>query len=149
MNETNMNQVEEDIKNWIKHISTPVDALGGFSVCPYAKGAEYSVVVTDGSDINPPPWDFELLIYVIPEFWSENDLVSLAKEYNKIYTDLVFLPDHRNKNTFIKGIQTNNGKHNLLLCQWRDSLNQARDKLSKTLYYSFWDNDYLKEILGT
>jgi len=144
-----MDSVKEDIKNWIAYISTPSDSLGGFSVCPYAKGAEYDIIKTDGSDIDPPPWDFELIIYVLPEFWSEDNLVSLAVEYNRIYNDLVFLPDHKDRNTFINGVQTNNGKHNLLLCQWRDSLNQARDKLSKTVYYSFWDKDYLEEILRT
>jgi len=143
------NSIKTNILNWIHHISIPRDELGRFSVCPYAKGSEYDVIETDGSDINPPPWDFELLIYVLPDSWSEDELIELATEYNKIYNSLIFLPDHKDRDTFINGVKTNNGQHNLLLCQWRDNLNKARTKLGNTTYYSFWNDEYLKEILGT
>ena len=141
--------ITDHLETWIQHLTTKQIALGGFSVCPFAKGSAYEVVETDGSNINPPPWDFELIIYVLPEFWSESQLFDLAKEYNNLYTDLIFLPDHKDKNTFINGVQTNNKKYNLLLCQWRDKLEAARSKLKNTDYYSYWDNEYLKEILNT
>ena len=64
------------------------------------------------------------------------------------YPDIIFLPDHKDRKTFINGVQTNNGKHNLLLCQLRSRLKIARDKLKKSNYYSFWTEDYLKEILN-
>jgi hypothetical protein len=141
--------IQEHIKTWIDHLSEKHIVLGNFSVCPFAKHAEYSIVETDGSDIDPPPWDFDLLIYVLPNTWTQQELTSLAEEYNKLYPSLIFLPDHKDRSTEINGIQTNNGKYNLLLCQWRDDLNDAREKLAKTDYYSFWNEDYLKEILST
>ena len=139
--------IKQDIDNWISHLSTKQVLLGGLSVCPFAKNSEYEIVLTDGSNIDPPPWDFELIIYVLPEDYSQEELMSIAFEYNKIYPDLIFLPDHKDRYTEINGIQSNNSKHNLILCQWRDNLNTARKKLANTSYYGFWDQEYLKEIL--
>jgi hypothetical protein len=136
------------IEDWIAHISKPTDLLGGFSVCPFAKGAEYSVHETDGSDLDPPPWDFELMIYVLPVHYTTDEVIAIANEYNAIYPDMVFLPDPKDRYTEINGIQTNNGEHNLILCQWRDNLEKARTKLKNTTYYTYWAEEYLKEILS-
>jgi len=137
------------MKEWIDRISIKHEALGGFSVCPFAKGSEYEVIETDGSDVDPPPWDFELIIYKLPDIYSEYEVIELAKEYNTMYTDMIFLPDPKDRYTEINGVQTNNGKYNLILCQWRDNLIKAREKLSNTTYYSVWDHEYLQEILNT
>jgi hypothetical protein len=137
------------IENWIKHISMPRPELGGKSVCPFAKSAEYELIETDGSTINPPPWDFELIIYKLPNHYTVEELGDIAAEYNNLYPEMVFLPDHKDKDTFINGVQTNNGRYNLILCQWRDNLSKARDNLAKTNYYTFWAEEYLNEILNT
>jgi hypothetical protein len=137
-----------DIKDWIDRISKPSDKLGGMPVCPYAKGSEYNIVKTDGSDIFPPPWSFDLYIYVLPDHYDQQMIIDIASEYNKMYPDLVFLPDPKDRYTEINGVQTNNGKYNLILCQWRAGLDEARIKLQKTTYYTHWAQEYLKEILS-
>lgn len=137
----------DEITNWINRISKPKTELGGMSVCPFAKAVDYEFIESDGSDINPPPWDFELIIYRLPDCYTINELFELAIEYNKLYPQMTFLPDHRDRDTFINGVQTNNGKYNLILCQWRDNLNKARNKLEKTSYYTYWNTEYLEEIL--
>jgi hypothetical protein len=134
------------ITDWIERLAKPREELGGMSVCPFAKNSDYSIIETDGSDINPPPWDFELIIYKLPDEYSIDELAELATEYNDIFPDMIFLPDHKDRETFINGVATNNGKYNLILCQWRDNLNKARSKLEHTKYYSFWDQTYLEEI---
>ena len=73
-------------------------------------------------------------------------MTEIATEYNKIFPEIIFLPDHKDRETYINGVATNNGKYNLILCQWRDNLNKARSKLEHTKYYSFWDQTYLEEI---
>lgn len=138
-----------DINNWIERIKQPREELGGMSVCPFAKSADYEIIETDGSDIDPPPWNFELIIYKLPDLYTVDELTAIANEYNNIFPDMVFLPDHKDKQTFISGVQTNNGTYNFILCQWRDNLETARSKLKKTNYYNFWDKDYLDEILKT
>jgi len=137
-----------DIKDWVEHISKPRQELGGMSVCPYAKGAEYELIETDGSDINPPPWDFDLIIYKLPDDYTDIEVDDIACEYNKIFSDMVFLPDPKNRVTEINNVTKNNGKYNLILCQWRDNLDLARTKLKKTDYYTYWSESYLKEILN-
>jgi len=141
--------INTDINNWITHLSTKQVLLGGLSVCPFAKNSDFEIVVTDGSNIDPPPWDFELIIYVLPSNYTQEEVCAISQEYNKLNQDMIFLPDHKDRYTELNGIQTNNGKHNLILCQWRDNLNSAREKLANSTYYSFWDQDYLKEILET
>ena len=138
----------QNIKNWIARISCPNTSLGGMPVCPFANNSELTIVETDGSDINPPPWDFDLIVYNLPDHYTVEELSDLAKEYNKIHPDMVFLPDHKDRKTFINGVQTNNGVNNLILCQRRDNLENARSKLKNTKYYTYWDADYLKEILN-
>lgn len=133
--------------DWINHLTESRPEIGGLPICPFAKSADYEIIKTDGSDIDPPPWNFELIIYVFPEEYTEKELTEIAKEYNKIRPELVFLPDHKDRKTYINGVQTSNGRYNVLFCQYRDNLERARNKLKNTLYYSFWDAQYLKEIL--
>jgi hypothetical protein len=141
--------MREHINTWITTLSTQQPSLDNMPVCPYAKGSEFELIESNGSDINPPPWDFELIIYKLPDNYSIDELTDIATEYNNIFPEMIFLPDHKDRDTFINGVQTNNGKYNLILCQWRDNLEKARSKLSNTAYYSFWNEDYLKEILNT
>ena len=139
-------KVYQMITDWVERLAKPREELGGMSVCPFAKNSDYSIVETDGGDINPPPWDFELIVYKLPNAYSVDELTEIATEYNKIFPEIIFLPDHKDRETYINGVATNNGKYNLILCQWRDNLNKARSKLEHTKYYSFWDQTYLKEI---
>jgi hypothetical protein len=136
------------IKDWIERISQPSANLDGLSVCPYAKGTQYELIETDGSTIAPPPWDFDLIIYKLPDHYSEFEVAAIAAEYNKIHSDMIFLPDPKDRYTEINSVQTNNGEYNLILCQWRDNLEKARAGLSKTQYYTFWNQQYLDEILN-
>jgi hypothetical protein len=137
-----------DISEWIERISKPRAELAGFAVCPFARGAKYEIIETDGSNIEPPPWDFELIIYRLPDSYTVEELNEMASLYGSLYPDMVFLPDHRDRTTTINGVPTNNGKYNLILCQWRDNLNSARTKLSGTSYYDMWTAEYLTEILS-
>ena len=135
------------ITDWIERLAIRREELGGMSVCPFAKNSDYSIVETDSSVIDPPPWDFELIIYVLPKHYTTDEVITIANKYNNLYPDMVFLPDPKDRETFINGVQTNNGVHNIILCQWRDNLEKARSKLRNTTYYSFWTDAYLKEIL--
>ena len=67
--------------------------------------------------------------------------------YNSKYEKWKFFEDCGSYNTYINGIQTNNGKYNLILTQPTEKLQKFRQNLAKTSYYEMWDDDYLKEIL--
>jgi hypothetical protein len=138
----------DDIKEWINQISIPRDELGGIGICPYARNSKYKIVKTD-KNLDLVEEDVELIIYVLPENYTVNDLSLIAEKQNKKFPHLVFLPDHRDRVTEINGVQTNNGKHNLILCQSRNVLEKARIKLKSTGYYTYWNSKYLEEILST
>lgn len=137
-----------NIKDWIARISLPSDKIGGMSVCPFAKNAKYIVLETRLADIKLPTEHFEVCIFCILDDVTVEELDHWCKQLSVEYPDMTFLPDHKDRDTFINGVPTNNGKHNLILCQWTSHLSAAREKLAKTHYYDHWDEAYLKEILG-
>lgn len=144
-----MNNINTHIANWVLNLIKPKEKLNGLPICPYAKAAEYNIVETTLDNIDPPPWEFDLYIFVINHDVTILQLAERCKELAHQYPGMVFLPDHKDRNTFINGEQTNNGSLNLILCQWADDLHNARKKLANTAYYNIWDVDYLNEILGS
>jgi hypothetical protein len=68
--------------------------------------------------------------------------------YNEKFQYYKFFEDLSSRDTFISGIKTNNEKYNLILCQSKRKLSAIRKKLMETEYYTYWTEDYLKEILG-
>ena len=140
-----MNHIEQ----WIEHLSNPQAALGGLAICPFAKQSKYQIIETKDNFIDIPQEDFELIMFKLDKEISIEKLYRLCDFLNVSFPKFVFLPDHRDKNTNIQGVSTNNGQFNLILCQTREKLIKARKQLNKTNYYSYWDIDYLKEILGS
>jgi hypothetical protein len=140
-----------DIHNWIKKVSTKKKELNNYSVCPFArlfyKSPKLKIIKTTSDNIVVPDDFFEIIIFVIVNKITQNQLTLLCNNLNKKYKKLVFLPDHKSRKTFIKNIQTNNGKHNLIMCQPKNKLKEARDILKKTNYYKNWNKKYLKEIM--
>lgn len=147
-NTSRTDEVRSHIEEWIKHLTSKQILLGGFSICPFAKGSPYGLVETDGSNISPPSVEFDLIIYLLPDYLDSNAMHKISNRYNNLFPELIFLPDGK-RYTEINGVQTNNDRYNLILCQYRYNLELARKKLSETNYYSFWDKEYLKEILET
>jgi hypothetical protein len=68
--------------------------------------------------------------------------------HNDLCSDYLFFEDCASYDTYIGGIQSNNGKYNLILAQPREKLRKFREKLAKTPYYTHWSDEYLREILG-
>lgn len=139
--------VETHIKIWTDALSKPRAALGNLAICPFAAAAQPLIIIVN-HDICPPDHRFDIIIYVLDPDISEMELQERCRDLGGLHPHLVFLPDHRSRKTEISGQQTNNGKHNLILCQWRDDLDRARKKLAKTEYYKHWNQDYLDEILS-
>ena len=134
------------ILHWISQISKIRPELGNFSICPYATGANFSVREQKLCEIVPNS-DFDVIIYIVEDNIDSNSLYNAVDDYNRNYSDFTFIADHQKKKTYIQGVQTSNGKYNLVLCQPRNELTEARKKLSKTDYYKYWDKSYLKEVL--
>ena len=134
------------ILHWIQEISKIRPELGNFSICPYASGANFSIQEQKLSQIAPND-DFDVIIYVVEDNLEAQFLYDTVDDYNRIYPDYKFISDHGKTKTYIQGIQTSNGKYNLVLCQSRNELTEAREKLAKTNYYDYWDKNYLEEVL--
>ena len=134
------------ILHWIQEISKVRPELGNFSICPYASGANFSIQEQKLSQITPND-DFDVIIYVVEDSLDAQFLYDTVDDYNQNYPDYKFISDHGKTKTYIQGIQTSNGKYNLVLCQSRNELTEARKKLAKTNYYDYWEKNYLKEVL--
>ena len=134
------------ILHWIGQLSKIRPELGNFAICPYASKANYKIIEEKLSQIVPNP-DYDVIIYVVEDNMSAQFLYDAVDDYNRNYPDYKFIADHGKTKTYIQGIQTSNGFFNLVLCQPRKELTEARKKLAKTNYYDYWDKNYLKEVL--
>ena len=134
------------ILHWIDQLSKIRPELGNFAICPYASKANFSILDSKLSQIVPKP-DFDVVIYVVEDNISAQFLYDAVDDYNRNYPEYKFIPDHGKTKTYIQGMQTSNGLYNLVLCQPRKELTEARKKLARTDYYNYWDKSYLKEVL--
>ena len=134
------------ILHWIDQLSKIRPELGNFAICPYALNANYQIIEQKLCEIVPKP-DYDVAIYIVESQIDAQYLYDAVDDYNRNYPDYKFLADHGNTKTYIQGVQTNNGKYNLVLCQLRKKLTEARKKLAKTTYYDYWDKNYLEEVL--
>ena len=134
------------ILEWIRKISKVRPELGNFSICPYASGANFSIQEEKLCRIVPNS-DFDVIIYIVEDNIDAEFLYDAVDDYNHNYPNYKFIADHGKTKTYIQGIQTSNGKYNLVLCQSRNELTEAREKLAKTNYYDYWDKNYLEEVL--
>jgi len=143
-----VSSVEQGISEWIDKISETRSELGNMPVCPFAKNAKYKIIeLADEETLNPDFSTVEVILYIVNSSYSFEQVENISSEYNKIFPNLVFLPDSKHRYSHINGVQSNNDKYNLILCQERSELQAARDRLSQTTYYTHWDERYLKEIL--
>ncbi len=134
------------ILEWIRQISEIRPELGNFSICPYASGANFNIQEDQLLEIVPNS-DYDVIIHIVEDDIDADFLYEAVDDYNLIYPEYKFIADHGKTKTYIQGIQTSNGKYNLVLCQPRKELSEARKKLAKTDYYNHWDKNYLKEVL--
>lgn len=142
-----MNEIEAYIKEWIKKISIIRPELEGFSVCPFASKAKYTIIECLAEDIIPIS-GYDVVFYVIEDYFDLQSVEFWVKFYNNLYPEYIFLEDHFSSSSFINGVQTNNGKYNLILMQDREDLRKNREQLAKTGYYHHWNDEYMREILG-
>jgi len=134
-----------EVKEWIKELSVKRGELGGHAICPYAFSASVhveeralsEVTLIEGADVT---------IYIVGDCTIAS-MMSRVGELNMTYPDHIFLDDHKDEPTYIKGVQSNFGKHNLILCQKKDKLLEARELLHKTDYYSHWHEQMYKRII--
>ena len=134
------------ILSWISKLSEIRPELGNFAVCPYASKANFIILEEKLRKVTPRSgWD--VVIYVVEDDHDEDFLYAMVDDYNQTYKKYKFIADHRKSQTKINGVPTSNGKYNLVLCQPREELTEARKKLAKTDYYKYWDKNYLEDVL--
>ena len=142
-----MTEVEDHINDWISKISEIRPELRNFAVCPFSSAATYNIIECPIDDIMPLK-GFDVVIFVVESYLDANAIQMWCEIYNTIYQEYIFLEDCGNYHTFINGIQTSNGKYNLLLCQSKQKLKQSRKILAESGYYEHWNDSMLREILG-
>lgn len=136
----------DHIERWIVQVSRIRGELNGFSVCPYAKQAKYKILEVDIENLMVED-GYDVIIFVVDINLSLENIQKWCKIYNQKYPEWKFFEDCASYDTFINGIQTNNGKYNLILAQSREKLKKYREIMTKTNYYKMWEDEYLQKIL--
>jgi len=150
--------MEENIINWINHISKKRSELDGFAICPYAKKAllDNKIFI---SYISYEPEDFisrymESFVgdYEVVLFLNSignltnDDCVVIINNLNKNFNNIIFLKDHPDDPGYINGIRTGNEQYPVIIAQPKDKLINARNALKNSSYYDHWSDEYKKEI---
>ena len=142
-----MSEKEAYIREWISEVSKSRPELDGFAVCPYAQNSKTLIVETSLDGIVPEP-GYDVIIFIVEDFWRPNQVMKWVSHYNEKFQYYKFFEDLSCRDTFISGVKTNNEKFNLILCQSKKKLSAIRKKLIETEYYTYWTEDYLREVLG-
>ena len=146
--------MKSHIKLWTKHLSTVQSDLGGLAVCPYAARAKYKILDRVRKKIRFEKdqtllENLDVLLYLKEFRMKKKDMYELCDQLNDTHKEYVFLADHWDEETQIKNVRTNNGLYNLILCQKRSKLENARRFLQSKDYYSYWSKKYLKDVMST
>ena len=147
------NHITSQIETWITTVlDTPNSKFGNLPPCPYAKKAwvEGNVSVKMFDDVQsftPQDWDKEVNIYVMNPWISSELLSEMAKNYNNMYSDYLFLEEHPDLIEDVGGFVVNQGKLILLIVQDRKPLEEARKKLQETNYYEHWTPEMKERII--
>ena len=142
-----MQEIHAHIGEWVEKISKVRPELGGFSICPYANKANFEIIECKAKDITPIT-GYDVVFYVIESYYDLTSIEYWVKFYNRVYGEYIFLEDCASYNTFLNGIQTNNGKYNLILMQNREKLRKHRAVLRDLGYYAHWNDEMMREILS-
>jgi hypothetical protein len=142
MTTSSVAEIDAHIKSWIDHVSKPQENLGNLPVCPFAKKAVYQIINTELNAVEVPSVEFKLIIYILPDETTDQQMTDRCLQLNAQHPEYVFLPDHKTKRTYIRGVLTNNCKYNIIMCQPKEEIEKGRASLLKTKYYTFFDADY-------
>ena len=144
---------KEKIEEWVLNtLSEPHNKFGDLPPCPYAKKAwvEGNVEVKMWKDFGSfryDKWEKEVTIYVMDPYISPEFLSQLAKNYNKLYPNYLFLEEHPDLVEDVGGFVVNQGELILLIVQERKPLEEARYKLQGTTYYDHWTPEMKERII--
>ena len=141
-----MSEKEQHILDWIRRVSEHRPELNGFAICPYAAKSIFKIVECPAEEIMPID-GYQVIIFIVEDYFDLDAVQFWVNFYNEMYENWSFFEDCHSYDTYINGIQTNNGKYNLILGQPKQKLRHFREKLAKTSYYDLWDKEYLKKIL--
>lgn len=142
-----MTEKEAYIYEWAAEVAKQREELGGFSVCPYASNSKTKIIECPIDDIVPES-GYDVIVFIVDDFWKIDQVKKWVENYNNKYPYYKFFEDCASQPTFINGVQTNNKRYNLVLCQSKKKLTSFRKKLAETDYYTYWTEDYLKDVLG-
>lgn len=134
------------VEKWVARISAKHQDLGGHRICPFAKMPKVVAVrkLSVGEFLGI---DDQITVYMENGIFSSyEELEQLCKQLKSLNPNFVFLPDHPHKPNYINGHETGNGVFPCIIVQTKQELSSARSALSKTDYYSYWDQSYLAEI---
>jgi hypothetical protein len=138
-----------EVRQWIEHVSKKREELGGHAICPYAFSASVKVVETALSEVTLIEGATEdIIIFIVGDNVTLASMLNKVAELNMKHQEHVFLDDHVDEPTHIMGIQSNFGKYNMIMCQRNDKLLEAREKLHKTDYYTYWHQEMYQRIIN-
>ena len=144
-------QIPEEIKEWAFWLSSGILGEEKLPLCPWAKKSILEGLVEyyekeNPEDLVPLPEGIKVRIVSFPEI-SHRELIEIRNRCNRNLEEWIFLDSHPEDEETIGGVKSV-FKSPLILIQSRKELEEARDILKRSKYYSYWNSNALEEILS-
>lgn len=148
-----MDEVKKNVLAWAEYVGIKRPEIGDWPICPFAKLTKSLEIITD--DISNIENYIEIyrsnevtIITKGDSFPLSHELDQLCRRLNKKYDDLIFLPDHPDCHNYIQDIETGNQNYAVVIVQSKEKLMKSRTALENTDYYSYWNEEYKREIFS-
>lgn len=139
-------KAEVNIRQWIARLIAPQKSLGNFPICPFASLAKFKIEECFDGDIVPFN-EVQVVIFIMHDRLTIQDLQLKCTKLNTLYPEYIFLDDHKDEDSYIGDVKTNNGMYNLIIVQKKEELLSARKILHKTEYYKYWSEEFYNHIM--
>jgi len=141
-------EIIADVDAWIDRVGTRREELDGHAICPYAIGArsEVFIAVLPYPEIFSIIENFTMVVFIDSDERTFDELKMWTDEIRKHNQDLIIVVDHMSNPTYLRGIQTNNGKRNAVVFQPKKQGAIGRHQMEKTGWFDLWTDKEMNRL---
>ncbi len=141
-------QIISDVNNWIDQVGKKRTELNGLEICPYALSNRSKIIIAElpYPDIFRIVDDFTMIIFVDVLYRTHETLKNYSRALRKINSEIIIVIDHVDHPTYVRGVQTNNGKRNTIIFQPKLQASKGRPFMEENGWYGLWSEQDLKRL---
>lgn len=127
----------KNVHDWVTRVDTPISELAGHKLCPFAKTAESSIIITpiEIDDFFIIDGNFVFVLFLADPDVTWDDLTDWVDRMSQLNPEIDFLLDSKIRTETYGSYVSSNLCHNFIVSQPKRQLEAARNILKKSNYY--------------